>query len=151
MTTPDTISGLRPTTLDDSGIVAAIEELIRVEEKRGGLEIEFHCNMANDRLEPFLENTVFRIIQESLTNVRRHSTTDRLRIEVLMRENEIRVEIRDWGIGFDPKAVKGGHFGLEGMKERTRLLGGKIVIDSAPGMGTHIVAVLPRWERFVLR
>jgi len=137
------INGLRPLTLDESGIVAAIEHLVREVKDQADLEIEFHSNVARERLEPLLENAVFRIVQESLANARRHSGSDKLRIEVVKQVNVVRVEIRDWGIGFDPDNVKEDSFGLEGMRERARLLGGHAVVDSAPGKGTRIVVTLP--------
>ena len=90
---------------------------------------------------------IYRIVQEGLTNARNHSKSKEIRVSLKQRGDRLRIEIRDWGVGFDPKAVKEGHFGLEGIRERARLLGGKCSIRSKPGQGTAIVVELPVVER----
>jgi len=90
-----------------------------------------------------LENTIFRIVQESLANARRHSQSMKVRIRVVQREDGIRIEVQDWGVGFNPRKIAEGHFGLEGIKERTRLFRGAFTIRSSPGKGTRIVVQLP--------
>lgn len=137
------ISGLRPPVLDESGVVPAIEYLIRESQKGGGPEIEFHHKMHGKRLPGPLETAVFRIVQESLTNARRHSHSDRVRLDLTENRRWLKVEVRDWGVGFEPQNVESGHFGLEGIRERARLLGGRSSIESSPGNGTHIVVEIP--------
>ena len=80
--------------------------------------------MADDRLPPPLENTVFRIIQESLNNAFRHSRSDKIRVALVRRDRRICIDVRDWGVGFDPNGVEQRRFGLQGIRERVRLLEG---------------------------
>lgn len=137
------ISGLRPPILDESGVVAAIAHLIHDVMAQHGSEVEFHSSVKFKRLEPMLENAVFRIVQESLTNVCRHSSSDKARVRLMQKGDRVQVEVEDWGIGFDPNSVEEKSFGLAGIRERSRLLGGQATIDSTPGEGTRIVVKLP--------
>jgi signal transduction histidine kinase len=137
------ISGLRSPVLDEFGLVAAIQELVVQGSGKGGPEIEFVQQLDSERLEPSLENAVFRIIQESLTNARRYSQSERVVVRLTQRDDHIRIEVQDWGVGFNPERVGDGHFGLEGIQERARLFGGSAAIKSAPGKGTRIVVELP--------
>ena len=95
------------------------------------------------RLEPVLENAIYRIIQEGLTNARRHSKSDKVRISLVQEDDHVRIEIEDWGIGFDTGSVKGNVYGLIGIRERARLLRGHATIESKQGGGTRIVVELP--------
>jgi PAS domain S-box-containing protein len=138
------ISGLRPPILDDCGLAVAIEELIAKWRGQQGPEIEFVNQLGEVRLSPLLEQTVFRVVQEGLTNACQHSESRRVRIELLAFSNGgARLVIRDWGKGFDPRHVRDGAYGLQGIKERIRLLGGEVEIHSLPGKGTRILAELP--------
>jgi len=137
------IGGLRPLILDDSGVVAAVQHLVYDYKTSEGPEIDFVSRVDFDRLEPVLENAVFRIVQESLTNARRHSRSDKVLIELAQQNDIIRIRIQDWGTGFAPESIQEKCFGLGGIRERARLLGGKADIDSAPGKGTCITVELP--------
>lgn len=138
------INGVRPPILDEEGISAAIEHLVYESQSRQTAAIEFYGDANIDRMNPILENAIYRITQESLTNACKYSKSDRVRVELRRNRNDtLRIEIRDWGIGFDPKQVREGSFGLEGIRERARLLGGHAVITSAPGKGTTVVAEFP--------
>ena len=137
------INGLRPPILDELGVVAAIEDLIARGSNQDEQEIGFVHHLDRERLAPSLENVIFRIVQESLTNARRYSQSDRVLVRLTQRDDDIRIEVQDWGIGFDPRTVGDGHFGLEGIQERTRLFGGSATIKSALGKGTRIVVQLP--------
>lgn len=136
------IGGLRPPVLDESGIVAAVEELVS-QYGRNGPEIELVHNVVIKRFSPPLESALFRIVQESLTNACRYSQSDKIRVELALSSDSVTIDVRDWGVGFDPKKVSGEHFGLRGIRERTRLLGGSAEIESSPGQGAHIHVVLP--------
>ncbi|NLF06898.1 MAG: PAS domain S-box protein [Pirellulaceae bacterium] len=136
------IGGLRPPVLDESGVVAAIEELI-VQYKQNGPEIEFDHNIVIKRFSPPLESALFRIVQESLTNACRYSQSEKVRVELTLALDNVTIDVRDWGVGFDPAQVAGNHFGLRGIRERARLLRGSAEIESSPGQGTHIRVVLP--------
>ena len=103
--------------------------------------------MTFERLETVEENAVYRIVQEGVTNACKHSKSKKVRASLLQRGERVRVEIRDWGIGFNPKEVPENRFGLTGIRERARLLGGKCRIQSKPDQGTAIVVELPVIER----
>jgi PAS domain S-box-containing protein len=137
------ISGVRPPILDESGITAAIAHLVHDQSVDRGPKIEFRSKVAFNRLAPVLENAVYRIVQEGLTNACKHSKSPKVRVGLIQHGERVRVEIRDWGIGFQPKTVKKDCYGLEGIRQRARLLGGRAVIQSAPGKGTRIRVELP--------
>ena len=141
------INGLRPPILDEAGIVAAIDYLICEATEQYDLEVEFVRDLQVSRLAPPLETTVFRIVQESLTNIRRHSGSCRAKVSLTGHDDRLSLEIQDWGIGFNPKEVDETHFGLRGIRERARLLGGKAVVDTSLGHGTRVAIDLPLLER----
>jgi PAS domain S-box-containing protein len=141
------ISGVRPPVLDEAGLETAIAHLVHDERVFKGLEIELHSEVQFDRLPAILENALYRIAQEALTNAWKHSQSKQVRVGLLQAGPKIRLEVQDWGIGFDPAVVGSGHFGLEGMRERVRLLGGMLEIHTAPGAGTRIQVDVPIVER----
>ena len=137
------IGGLRPPVLDESGIVAAVEDLISGYRQHDDPEIEFVHNLEPQRFAPLLESAVFRIVQESLTNACRHSRSEKVRVELGLSGDRVLIDVRDWGAGFDTEKVQKGHFGLRGLRERARLLGGSAEIESSPEHGTHVHVELP--------
>jgi len=137
------IAGVRPPILDESGVVEAVAHLVHEVGREKGPKIEYHSKVDFDRLDPTLENAIYRIAQEGQTNACRHSRSERVSVRLLQRGDRVRIEIRDWGVGFDPKAVPKTHFGLEGIRQRARLLGGKCSIRSKAGKGTSISVELP--------
>jgi PAS domain S-box-containing protein len=143
------ISGLRPPILDESGVVAAIAHLVHEPGYDQGPRIEFRSRVLFQRLPPVLENAIYRIVQEGLANARRYSQSPRVLVRLVQRGDRLRIEIRDWGVGFDPQANREGRFGLEGIGERARLLGGKCRIRSKPAAGAAIVVELPVVEQEV--
>ena len=140
------ISGLRPPILDEFGLVAAIEHIVIDCKGMDGPEIEFFTKVKFNRLAPPLENALFRIVQECLTNACRYSCSDKVRITLAQENDVVRIEVQDGGVGFNPQEVNEGSFGLAGIRQRARLLGGHATIDSSPGEGTSIVAELPLVE-----
>jgi signal transduction histidine kinase len=137
------ISGLRPPILDEIGVVAAIKHLIDDQAVDAKPHVTFLANGKFDELEPALENTIFRIVQESMTNVRRYSGSEDVRLELTQKDDAIRIEVEDWGVGFAPEDVPDECFGLIGIRERARVLGGYAKIESSPGAGTSITVELP--------
>lgn len=137
------ISGLRPPILDEQGLVAAIGYLVNEHRVRCKRKIQFVHDVRFEHLEPLLEGTLFRVAQEALTNVERHSQSKRARVTLRQLDHRLRLEIRDWGIGFDPNAVVEHRYGVYGIRERARLLQGKASILSAPGKGTKVRVELP--------
>jgi signal transduction histidine kinase len=94
-----------------------------------------------------LENAIYRIVQEALTNACKHSKSKKVTVTMDQEGQDVRLEVRDWGIGFNPESVERGHFGLEGIRQRVRLLGGRLTIESKPGSGTLVQVVVPIVER----
>jgi PAS domain S-box-containing protein len=137
------ISGLRPPILDEAGIVEAVEYLVCECSRPEGPTIEFQHDLPGGRLAPPLESALFRIIQESLHNACRHSRSPHVRVSLVRRDGSVRVEVRDWGIGFDTSAVEEQRFGLRGIRERVRLLDGRVSIESSPGKGACVSVELP--------
>ena len=137
------ISGVRPPILDDSGVVAAVAHLVCEFKALKGPKIDFRSKVEFGRLAPILENAIYRITQEGLTNAWKHSKSKTVSVGLVQRAGHVRIVIQDHGIGFDMKTVEDGRFGLEGIRERARLLGGRSLIESTAGEGTRIVVELP--------
>ena len=137
------ISGLRPPVLDELGIVDAVQYLVYEHSKNAGPAIEFLHDLPQPRLPADLENAVFRIIQESLQNACRHSLSQKVRVSLKQSDDHVHIEVRDWGIGFDSATIEEERFGLQGIRERARLLNGRVTIDSAPAQGTRLSVSLP--------
>ncbi len=142
------IAGLRPTALDDFGLATAVR--LQVEEMRDeGYEASYEESLGEKRLPVALETALFRVVQEAITNVRKHAETDRIRVALGRRDETIRLEVRDWGHGFRASEVVAGgggpgeRVGLSSMRERVALLGGKLEVRSEPGVGTSVVAEVP--------
>jgi two-component system sensor histidine kinase DegS len=137
------VAGVGLPMLDDSGVVEAIAHLVHEQGRATGQKIDFRSRVDFDRLAPALENAIYRITQEALRNACKHRKSGRVRVSLLQREDRLRIEIRDWGVGLDPKAMQGNRFGLEGIRQRARLLGGKCSIRSTAGKGTCVSVHLP--------
>jgi PAS domain S-box-containing protein len=137
------MSGLRPQILDDFGVVAAVEHLVREGRVTGDVEIEWTHQVQFNRLAPPLETAIFRIFQEGMANALHHSRSPRVRMALVQDGGRVRVEIEDWGVGFDVRGVPPSRFGLRGISERARLFGGTASIQSMPGRGTQILVELP--------
>lgn len=140
------IGGLRPPVLDEFGIVAAIEYLISERHDSGEPRIEFQHHGRLQRLASPLQAALFRIVQESLTNASQHSRSEKVRVELAVEGDRVRVEVRDWGVGFDSQNVEEDRFGLQGIRERAHLFGGQATIETAPGQGTRVCVELPLLE-----
>lgn len=138
------INGVRTPVLDRLGLVAAIDDQChQLRQLPGAPKIVFRRNVANLKLASVLENCLFRVAQELLTNAVKHSSSDIVRIRLKRLDGHLFLEVRDWGIGFDPKTVSDDQFGLDGVRERVRLLGGKLQLRSESGKGTCVRVVLP--------
>jgi len=139
---------LRPSMLDDFGLVAALEWLVNRQAQGVGLAIELVTDPVEQRAPADIETVCFRVVQEALTNAARHAHATHVRIELKHHASELRLVIQDDGMGFDPeqalKRARGGEsFGLLGLHERVLLVGGRIEIRSAPEQGTRIEALFP--------
>ena len=137
------VRGLQPIQLAAGDLPAAIACLIQEIQAAGGPDIAFRHDIQTDRIPPQLQRAAFRIVQESLANACRHSKSKRLFVELTLDEDVLRIRVRDWGVGFDPNNTPPGHFGLNGVRRRVKLLGGAATIHSKPGKGTCVTAELP--------
>jgi PAS domain S-box-containing protein len=141
------IANLRPTTLDDLGLAATLSlEVERLREE--GYWVDYEANLGDERLPETVEISLFRVGQETLTNVRKHARTQRVRVTLERSEDEVRFEVQDFGRGFDATEASAGsgpgeRVGLAGMRERIGMLGGELEIHSTPGVGTSVVAIIP--------
>lgn len=141
------ISEVRPPVIDEIGLETAISHLVHEQRRRGGATVRFDSNVQFDRLPAILENGLYRIAQEALTNACKYSKSKKVTVTLAQEGHDVRLEVQDWGIGFDPHAVGKGHFGLEGIRQRVRLLGGRLTIESQPGSGTTVRVVMPVVEK----
>ena len=137
------VSDLRPMIIDEQGIIEAIQYLVSEAKSSSSLEIAFSHSTEFDRLSPLLESVVFRIVQEALTNVQRHSQADHAEVNVTQKGDRLFLEIRDDGTGFDREQVPDDRFGLRGIEERARLFNGAAAIESESGKGTRVTVELP--------
>jgi PAS domain S-box-containing protein len=140
------VSEVRPPVIDEIGLETAISHLVHEQRRHGGPNIECHSDVQFGKLPPILENALYRIVQEALTNACKHSKSKKVTVTMTQQGQDVRLEVQDWGIGFDPESVEKGHFGLEGIRQRVRLLGGRLTIKSTPGSGTLVQAVIPILE-----
>ena len=138
---------MRPPILDESGLTAALAHLVSDHSTPAGPKVEFHSGVKVRRLATVLENAVYRIVQEALANALQHSGSKRVKVSIIQDNSDLRLAVQDWGAGFNPKAVPENRFGLEGIRERARLLGGECSIESEPGKGTCVRVVLPIVEQ----
>lgn len=139
------VGQLRPLILDDLGLKAAIEWLLQRSAERTGLTYEATLQGDDSQLDPELASTAFRIVQESLTNVVKHSAATRVEVRLDMSDQKLTLAIRDNGVGFDPDAAsppKKG-VGLIGMRERALTLGAQLFIHSQPAEGTEVSCTFP--------
>ncbi|MGE5391847.1 MAG: PocR ligand-binding domain-containing protein [Deltaproteobacteria bacterium] len=141
---------LRPALLDDLGLDAALHNYLATYSQRTGLATELNCCLDGKRLSRDLETACFRVTQEALTNVLRHSHASLVRVGVSTADSELLLTISDDGRGFDVTAAtgtQGKSMGLLGMRERAAQIGGHMYIESKPGGGgTRVVAVFPLLE-----
>lgn len=137
------MAGLRPSILDDFGLEAAIDSLVNEGSRPAGRDIEYSFQLDAERLGAPLETTVFRIVQEGLLNIRRHSGSSRARLVIRQNGDRLQLEIADLGVGFDPTRVPADRFGLEAMRTRCEAFGGRLEIHSAVGQGTRLYVELP--------
>ena len=138
--------GLRPPELEDAGIVAALRAHARALRDGSGLDVELETDTVDDLLDPHGRLALYRIVQEALANVVRHSGASSARVLVRRDEANIVIEVSDDGRGFAQGTVSttlGGGLGLVGMQERAAGVGGRVKIDSDKGKGTRVTVVLP--------
>jgi len=131
---------LRPSALDDFGLVPAVERLASNLSEQSDLVVDLEARLGDRRLPPEAETALYRIVQEGLTNVVKHAAAHRVSITLVRKEAAAVVVIEDDGQGFDLEAVRAGALGFTGMRERVELVGGRLTVETSPGAGTTVVA-----------
>ncbi len=144
----DIARGLRPPLLDEAGLVPALEHHLRSAAERSGIEFQIEAGPGVAEAPSALDTTVFRVVQEAVSNALRHSGAKHLRVVLRAEAGALDLLIEDDGVGFDPEIVgrrmkRGEHLGLLGMTERVRNAGGTIRFDSRAGGGSRIEVRLP--------
>lgn len=138
---------LRPSVLDDLGLGPALRGYAERQAQLGRLQLDLQIEVAAHRYSPEVETALFRIAQEATTNVLRHAQAGRLRLRLWREADSLWLDIEDDGCGFAadaaPAALTPRHFGLLGMHERARLLGGDVEVRSSPNTGTRVRAWVP--------
>lgn len=140
---------LRPAVLDETGLNAALENYLTQWSESNGIALDFHtCNLDKQLLSPDIETTVYRIIQEALTNILKHAQAKQISVVVECQQNNVQVAVEDDGKGFDTeclsyKATTEGRLGVVGMQERTAMVEGTLDIESTPGVGTTVLVRIP--------
>jgi signal transduction histidine kinase len=135
---------LYPSQLQYLGLASASGAFCRVLSQQHDVEIAFRADGMPDRVPMEVALLLFRVLQEAVTNAVKHARVGQVEVTLRGTPGEIRLEIADAGVGFDPEAILNGHApGLVGMRERARLLGGALAIGSRPGGGTSISASVP--------
>ena len=138
---------LRAASLEGQTLAQALEALARETALEGGGRVACEITGGGRPLPARIEAGLYRIAREALTNVARHARAAKARLALVMTPEEARLTIEDDGRGFDPAGVSGGRYGLLGMTERARLLGGALHVATAPGEGTRIEAIIPLGAR----
>ena len=135
---------LRPSMLDDLGLVPALQWQAREVSRRTGVKVKVAAETVADDLPDEYRTCVYRIVQEAVNNAARHAHASTVRVEARQENGRIRVSIQDDGAGFDTTSLKG--MGILGMEERVKKLGGVFRIDSEKGGGTIVSLLLPLAE-----
>ncbi|HJZ12041.1 MAG TPA: sensor histidine kinase, partial [Acidobacteriota bacterium] len=141
------ITELRPEVLDHLDFKAAVEWQVQEFEKRAKIRCDFHCNVQKIDLNKDTSTALFRILQETLTNIMRHSSATRAKIQLKEHADTISLRVKDNGRGITEEEIaKAGSFGILGIKERVLFLGGEVDIQGVPGEGTTIKVTVPTSE-----
>lgn len=132
---------LRPSMLDDLGLIPALEWQAREVSRRGEMEADVHAEMSSEDLPDEIKICVYRLVQEALNNAATHASAKNARVVVMRSADKLSVKVTDNGRGFDSQRVRG--MGLLGMEERVKRLGGILKVQSQAGQGTSVSAELP--------
>jgi signal transduction histidine kinase len=134
---------VRPSMLDDLGLKDAVQSLLSDYEANTGVVPRVALRFEHHTVPAGVGENVYRILQEALTNVSRHSRAAEVFIALHVSPERITLNVRDTGLGFDPAALDGARLGMLGMRERAELLGGTFAVKAAPGKGTEVEVVIP--------
>ena len=134
---------LRPSALDDFGLTPALERLVDTYRQRASVPVHLEIQLGDERLPSEVETTLYRMVQEALTNVAKHADASGVSILLTRRPSSVVLVVEDDGGGFDLGGIRDGGLGLSGMQERVALIGGRLRVESAPGKGTTLAAEVP--------
>jgi signal transduction histidine kinase len=134
---------LRPTALDDFGLVSAVERLAETFREQSGLRVDLEARLGDERLPRESETALYRVVQEALTNIIKHAQAGRVSILLQRKGDAVVAMIEDDGSGFDAGKTREDALGLVGMRERVALVGGRLQIESSVAAGTTVVAEVP--------
>jgi len=142
------IQNLRPSLLDDLGLIPALRSLATGLQEYDGIHTDLKVLGGERRFSPEVESLLFRIVQEALNNIRRHAEASEAQVVIEFAEDRVKVTISDNGRGFELSGrvddlPRSGKLGLAGMQERARLLGGTLEVKSTPGKGTTLIVEVP--------
>lgn len=143
------IFNLRPMALDDLGLMPTLRKYVQDFEDRTKIHIRFEVSGLEARLPSAMEVAVFRLVQEGLTNIWKHSKASRANVEITYQKHMVKVAVKDNGVGFSVEKLEAmiskgsSHFGVMGMRERVELLGGRMDIESEPNAGTKLTMIIP--------
>jgi two-component system, NarL family, sensor histidine kinase UhpB len=140
---------LRPASLDDLGLIAAIEGQLARFSEQSGIQAVLHHEGAPEALTEDQQTVIYRVVQEALSNTAQHSDATFVDFDLrVFPSHGVELRVRDNGKGFDARSsshhLDGGHIGLSGMAERARLVGGELTVTSAPGSGTRVRLYIPQ-------
>jgi signal transduction histidine kinase len=135
---------LRPASIDELGLTHALENYIEEWSSKNKITADFHCGDARlDGRSDEIRTTIYRIVQESLTNIAKHAVgATHVGIAISTSDDTLHLTVEDNGRGFDPAALS-SRLGLAGMRERMSLVGGNLEVESSPGTGATILARIP--------
>ncbi len=150
----DLIRDLRPSLLDDLGLVPALQNQVQTFQAHSGVNARFTVHGRTRRLPPDMETIVFRIAQEALTNITKHAAAENVTVTLTFAPEMVQLQIRDDGRGFQPDDIFNAAqprraWGLLGIQERVALVGGSCQISSTPGQGTAVDICIPLVEELV--
>jgi two-component system, NarL family, sensor histidine kinase DevS len=134
---------LRPKALDDFGLVAAVEHLVQTFSEATAIRVDLEAQLGEKRLPAEVETTLYRIVQEALTNIVKHAEASTVSVLLVRRSASATVVVEDNGQGFDPTRLREEGMGIIGMRERVELHEGRLTVESMPGSGATLVAEVP--------
>jgi signal transduction histidine kinase len=134
---------LRPAALDDFGLVPALERLVDSVRESAAIDIQLEAALGDERLGSEAETTLYRFVQEALTNVVKHARAARVSISLVRKDGSVSAVIEDDGRGFALDEVRTDALGIAGMRERAALVGGRFLVESTPGRGTTLAVEVP--------
>jgi PAS domain S-box-containing protein len=137
------IRDLQPVVIEEVGLANGLNQLVNVMQKKTDVPISFDCQFVPPRMLKLLEGQLFRIVQESLNNMIKHSRATEASVALEGNRETVILEVVDNGVGFDPSAIESGRYGLEGINRRASVFGGKAVVETGAGQGTRIRVEMP--------